>query len=80
MNKRDAFAAVIAIVFLLLFCTVMFRITGSPPSSLPAMATAGSVLWKDRTLEVVLQGFIIIAGVVSILLLLVIRNRKVESG
>jgi hypothetical protein len=34
-------------------------------------------MWKDRTFEVVLQGFIILAGVFSILLLLgSMKSRK----
>jgi hypothetical protein len=38
---------------------------------------AGAVMWHDRTFEVILQGFIILAGVFSILLLLgSMKSRK----
>jgi hypothetical protein len=40
------------------------------PAMIPQVTTAGYVIWKGRTIEVVFQGIIILAGVVSILLLL----------
>ena len=47
-------------------------LTGMPawPATIHPVTAAGAAIWKGRTSEVVVQGIIILAGVVSILLLL----------
>ena len=43
----------------------------------PAVALrAGEALWKGRTYEVILQGFITLAGVMAILLLLGLNHSR----
>jgi len=69
MNAKGLYAIAIGTVFFLLFVTLM------APYHVPwaAVTTGGSpvgvVLWEGRTYETVFQGFIILAGVISILLL-----------
>lgn len=77
MNAKTAFALILGMLFLLLFIAVLVPDATVWPVSIPTETAAGTVMWKDRTFEVVLQGFIILAGVFSILLLLgSIKSRK----
>lgn len=78
MNSREVYAAVFVIVFLLLFCILLLRMPVAPEVRMIA-EPVGLVLWKDRTFEVVLQGFIILAGVMSILLLVSRRGKEGSS-
>lgn len=70
MNRKAVCAFVIGMVFIVVFIAAMARagpVLGPlPPQAIPM----GTVMWKDRTLEALLQGFILLAGVFSILLLL----------
>lgn len=79
MNTRSAFAAIFAALFLLLFCSMLLPVSSAPVTAIPGMTTAGTALWMNRTFEVILQGFIILAGVVSILLL-VVENRQEKTS
>ena len=74
MNSRKACAALFVILFPVLFY-ILLRIPPAPEILMTA-EPAGSILWKDRTFEVVLQGFIILAGAVSILLLVSGRGEE----
>ncbi len=74
MNRREANAAVFLIVFLLLLCTFLVRMP-APLTVPPVQESAGTALWIDRTFEVLLQGLIILAGAISIILLLVAGNK-----
>jgi hypothetical protein len=77
MNAKTAFAIILGVFFLLLLIAVLVPDAAVWPISIPAETAAGTVMWKDRTFEVVLQGFIILAGVFSILLLLgSMKSRK----
>jgi len=77
MNAKTAFAIMLGAVFLLLFITILVPAAPTWPVTIPSNTAAGIVMWKDRTFEVILQGFIILAGVFSILLLLgSIKSRK----
>ena len=78
MNRRGACTLLLSIVFFILFCNLLLRIP-TPQEIVPASpGTLGTALWVDRTFEVVLQGFLLLAGVVSILLLLVSGDGKEE--
>jgi hypothetical protein len=70
MSAKAACGVFLGVLFLLVFYAAV--LPGIPP--LHATATmimaAGSVLWKGRTFEVLIQGVIILAGVIAILLLL----------
>jgi hypothetical protein len=77
MNAKTAFAIILGALFLLLFITVLVPDAATWPVTIPTNTATGIVMWKDRTFEVILQGFIILAGVFSILLLLgSIKSRK----
>ncbi|MDD3136482.1 MAG: hypothetical protein PHF57_14135 [Methanoregula sp.] len=70
MNLKTACAVICGAVFLVV---VVYALTKGVPlttAATPHLTPAGAALWNDRTYEVLLQGLIILAGVVSILLLL----------
>jgi hypothetical protein len=70
MNKKTACAVICGAVFLVVFVSALTQGGAITTAASPQLTTTGAALWKDRTYEVILQGFIILAGVVSILLLL----------
>ncbi len=70
MNAKSACALVMAILFLIVFWVVMWQGVPALPATAPPLTIAGAALWKGRTFEVILQGLIILSGVVAILLLL----------
>jgi hypothetical protein len=78
MNAKTACALLLGVAFLSLLLAIIAPATGSWPAGISPPTAAGSALWTDRTYEVILQGFIILAGVVSILLLL--GSRKSREG
>ena len=62
--------SVLGIVFFLLFVSLLGpRIMLQWPAVTPVGSPVGVVLWEGRTFETVFQGFILLAGVISILLL-----------
>jgi hypothetical protein len=61
---------VLGALFLLLFTLALPADIAAWPAAPPAVMTAGDALWKGRTFEVILQGIMILSGVMSILLLL----------
>lgn len=79
MNTRNVFFSLFTAAFILLFCSILFTHAPGAPGAPMVAASAGAALWTGRTFEVVLQGFIILAGVVSILLLLSSGRRKERS-
>lgn len=70
MNAKNACAMILGVVFCLLFIIVVIPHFASWPVAPPQAVSAGEALWNGRTYEVVLQGFIMLAGVMSILLLI----------
>lgn len=76
MNLRGPGAAFFAAGFVAIACNLLLPAPVVLPAVTPALSAAGPALWNDRTFEVLLQGFIILAGVLSILLLLVSGDRK----
>lgn len=70
MTAKNAGAVLLGTLFLLVF--ILLVVPGIPlwPAQDPFSPVVGEVLWKGRTYEVLLQGMIILAGVLSILLLL----------
>jgi hypothetical protein len=64
------FALLFVAAFLVLFSIVLIPVPIVWPDIPPAITiSAGETLWNDRTFEVILQGFIILTGVMAILLL-----------
>jgi ABC-type Fe3+ transport system permease subunit len=79
MNAKNACALFLGLVFLLLFIVIVIPHFASWPVTPPEAVAAGEALWKGRTYEVILQGFITLAGVMSILLLLGLNySRRME--
>ena len=76
MNAKDACAILLGFLFLVVFIILVAPQAQSWPAGPPVSPMVGAALWKGRTFEVLLQGMIILAGVLSILLLL----DKKQSG
>jgi hypothetical protein len=76
MNAKNASALFLGVVFLLLFIGIVIPHITSWPVTLPEAHRAGEALWNGRTYEVILQGFIMLAGVMAILLLLGLNHSR----
>jgi hypothetical protein len=74
MNIKNACAVILGTGFLVLFIALIIPHALTWPVTAPVSSGAGAALWKGRTYEALLQGMIILAGVLSILLLLVRRQ------
>ena len=74
MNAKNTCAIIIGIVFLALFIVIIVSPALSLPMSTPTIAGVGAAMWKDRAYDTMLQGVIILAGVMSILLLLGLKQ------
>jgi hypothetical protein len=61
---------ILGVLFLLLFILMLGPDIAVWPASLPAVTAVGEALWKGRTFEVLLQGIMILSGVMSIILLI----------
>ena len=75
MNAKEACAVVLAIVFLVIFIAIVVPRGGPWPALSLPFSSRPWHYGKAGTYEAVLQGVIILAGVLSILLLLG-RNRS----
>ena len=70
MNTKGICATILGTIFFLLFIALW-----APYYSLrylqelPWGLTAGAVIWGERAFDTIFQGFILLAGVISILLL-----------
>jgi hypothetical protein len=76
MNAKNACALVLGVAFLLI--VIVLVIPHVPPGPTPPaqIVAAGEALWNGRTYEVILQGFIMLAGVMAILLLLGLNHSR----
>lgn len=74
MNAKNACAVVLGTVFLMIFIVIVVPPALSLPAVIPLSPGVGAALWKGRTYEALLQGMIILAGVLSILLLLGLKQ------
>lgn len=74
MNAKSATGCILGAIFLVIFIALLVPYALSWPPATPAPATIGAALWKGRTYEALLQGLIILAGVLSILLLLGLKQ------
>lgn len=70
MNTKNACAVLLGTLFLVLFIALVIPPARTWPGVTLVSHAVGSMLWKTRTYEVLLQGMIVLAGVLSILLLL----------
>jgi ABC-type Fe3+ transport system permease subunit len=79
MNAKNACALFLGVIFLLLFIVIVIPHFAFWPVTPVEPLRAGEALWKGRTYEVIIQGFIMLAGVMSILLLLGLNySRRVQ--
>ncbi len=76
MNAKNTCAVILGIIFLAVFIALAVPGARPLPAIPPVPAGIGTALWKGRTFEALLQGMIVLAGVLAILLLL---GRK-QSG
>lgn len=70
MNSRAVPGMALAVLFSLFFILILAMGIPEVPIVSPVTTSAGDALWKGRTLEVVLQGIMILSAVMSIILLL----------
>jgi ABC-type Fe3+ transport system permease subunit len=78
MNSKTTCAGILGIVFLVIFITLVIPHALSWPVITPGSGGIDAALWKGRTYEVLLQGIIILAGVMAILLLLGLKQSGKE--
>jgi predicted branched-subunit amino acid permease len=76
MNAKNACALFLGVTFPLLFIVLVIPHVTSWPAMPPEALRAGEALWNGRTYEVILQGFIMLAGVMAILLLLGLNHSR----
>ena len=74
MNAKNACAVILGTAFLVIFIAVVVPHALSGPAVPPVSPGVGAALWKGRTYEALLQGMIVLAGVLSILLLLGLKQ------
>ncbi len=74
MNAKNICAVILGAVFLIIFTILVVSSSLSWPVVSPVSPGVGAALWKGRTDEALLQGMIILAGVLSILLLLGLKQ------
>ncbi len=74
MNAKSATGCILGAIFLVIFIVLLVPYALSWPPAAPVPPTIGAALWKGRTYEALLQGLIILAGVLSILLLLGLKQ------
>ena len=70
MNTKNACAVLLGTLFFAIFIVLVIPHAQPWPAIIPLSPGAGAALWKGRTYEALLQGMIVLAGVLSILLLL----------
>ena len=70
MRRRAVAGLAIGILFFLLFLAAILTGAGFSPVGTAIAASPGTVLWNTRTVEVLAQGFILLAGAIAILLML----------
>ena len=70
MNAKSACAGILAMAFLALFVMLAAPHAAPWPATPPGSPAIGTAVWSDRIYDTLLQGVIIFAGVLSILLLL----------
>ncbi len=79
MNAKTVAGAVIGVAFVTLLVFAVLPSAISWPSSGPGITGVGVAMWQDRTFEVLIQGIILLGGVVAILLLLGSRRTREVS-
>ena len=79
MNAKTAIGIVLGVVFLGLVLVAALPEALVFPAAEPGGTTVGVAMWDLRTFEVIVQGLILLGGVVAILLLLGSRRSREVS-
>jgi hypothetical protein len=79
MRGSSVAGALIGVLFLLLLAAAFLPGAPSLPSTEPGLAGVGTALGEGRALEVLLQGFILLAGAAGVLLFLGVRTPREGS-
>jgi len=79
MNAKTLAGALVAIAFGALFTAALIPSAILWPAAAPAGTGVGTAMWETRTFEVLLQGIVLLGGVVAILLLLGTRKTQEVS-
>ena len=73
MRGSAAAGALLGILLLLVLAATLLPGAPSLPAAEPGVTAVGIALWELRAPEVILQGFILLAGAAAVLLFLGIR-------
>jgi len=76
VNAKASSGLILGVVFFYLFIIAILSITMPWPADAPAYTDVGYAKWGVRSFEVLLQGIILLAGVVAIILLLGSRKSR----
>ena len=76
MNYRTPTGILLGALFIALFVLVLGPVVAGWPQAPPATTAVGEALWQGRTFEVTLQGIMILAGVMSVILLIGPRHPR----
>jgi hypothetical protein len=76
LNAKAVAGLLLGALFLLIFLSAIVSVTTPWPAAPPGVSDVGSVKWEFRSYEVLLQGIILLAGVMAIILLLGSGKRK----
>lgn len=76
MNHRTYYGLLLGSLFLALFILVLAPANPAWPAAPPVTTAVGRALWQGRTFEVILQGVMILSGIMSIILLIGPRRSR----
>lgn len=76
MNTKAAAGLILGVVFFSLFILAILSLGAPWPAAAPGTTDVGYAKWGVRSFEVLLQGIILLAGVVAIILLLGSRRSR----
>ena len=76
MNAKAAAGLILGVVFFSLLIVAILSIATPWPTAAPVYTDVGNAKWGVRSFEVLLQGIILLAGVVAIILLLGSRKSR----
>jgi hypothetical protein len=76
-SSKTAAAVILSVLVVILILSLLLKASFHEPANAPDGASPGSVLWESRDFETILQGLLILGGVVAILMLL--RSSKAEA-
>ena len=79
MRGSRAAGVLLGILALLVLAAALLPGAIPLPAAEPGLSNVGTALWEDRAAEVLLQGFILLAGAAAVLLFLGSRTPKEDT-